>query len=114
MNEALKTATTTLVLCVISLLALGMVMLYSSSMADKGTHYLQMQIVWCSIGFLCCATATAVDYRKLKIFALPILIVAVALLALVLAPQICCAVALLRMLLGAKKRRAQCAELRRR
>ncbi len=50
----MKAATTTLVLCVASLLALGIVMLYSSSMADKGTHYLQMQMLWCSLGLIGC------------------------------------------------------------
>ncbi|MDB6020272.1 MAG: Cell cycle protein [Pedosphaera sp.] len=84
----MKTATTTLILCVISLLALGMVMLYSSSMADHGTHYLQMQVVWCSLGLLGCAVATGMDYRLLKKWAWPILIFAVLLLVMVLVPHI--------------------------
>ena len=84
----MKTATTTLVLCVASLLALGMVMLYSSSMADKGTHYLQMQMVWGSLGLISCAVAASVDYRLLKKYALPIFAFAVLLLVLVLIPHI--------------------------
>src|ERR1700722_11829327 len=84
----MKTATTTLVLCVASLLALGMVMLYSSSMADKGTHYIQNQMIWCSLGLLVCAVAASVDYRLLKRFAWPILALAVVLLVLVLVPHV--------------------------
>jgi len=84
----MKTATTTLVLCVASLLALGMVMLYSSSMADKGTHYLQNQVIWCSLGLLVCAVTTALDYTLLKRFAWPIFVIAVFLLALVLVPHV--------------------------
>src|SRR5271154_4943427 len=84
----MKAATTTLVLCVASLLALGLVMLYSSSMADKGTHYLQMQVVWCSLGLAGCAMAATVDYRLLKKYAWPIYGVAVVMLVLVLVPHI--------------------------
>lgn len=59
-------------------------MLYSSSMADKGTHYLQMQIVWGSIGLLGCAAATGLDYRKLKKGVWPFLAVTVLLLGFVM------------------------------
>jgi len=46
----MKLATTTIVFASRSH-SLGMVMLYSSSMADKmGTHYLPMQLTWCAIG----------------------------------------------------------------
>ncbi|HWF19341.1 MAG TPA: putative lipid II flippase FtsW [Verrucomicrobiae bacterium] len=84
----MKTATSILVVCVAALLALGMVMLYSSSMADKGGgHLLQMQIVWCSLGLLGCSVAASIDYRKLKIFALPLFVLAVALLVLVMLPH---------------------------
>jgi cell division protein FtsW len=84
----MKTATSILVVCVTALLALGMVMLYSSSMADKGgTHLLQMQIVWCSLGLIGCTVAATMDYRLLKKLALPLLVLAVFLLGLVLAPH---------------------------
>jgi cell division protein FtsW len=86
----MKLATTTLVFCVAALLALGMVMLYSSSMADKGTHYLMMQLLWCSLGFTGAIAAASLDYRLLKdkritwtLFALAVL-----LLVLVLVPNI--------------------------
>ena len=89
----MKVAVTTLVFCVAALLALGMVMLYSTSMgmampgagAPKvGTHYLMMQLIWCALGMGLCMTATSLDYRLLKKIAWPLFILAVLLLALVL------------------------------
>ena len=80
----MKLAVTILVFCVASLLALGMVMLYSSSMAQVGARYLTKQLIWCLLGLAACVAATAVDYRQLKrIWWVP-LCVAVLMLALVL------------------------------
>jgi cell division protein FtsW len=84
----MKFAVTTLVLCVASLLALGMVMLYSASMADSGTHYLLMQLIWCAAGMVACVVAAIMDYRLLKKFAWPIFAFAMVLLVLVLIPHI--------------------------
>jgi cell division protein FtsW len=82
----MKAAVTMLVFCVAALLALGMVMLYSSSMgmAQVGTHYLAMQLVWCVFGLAAAVVTTLVDYRQLKrIWWVP-LGIAVLMLALVL------------------------------
>jgi cell division protein FtsW len=84
----MKTAATTLILCVASLLALGMVMLYSSSMADRGTNYLEMQMIWCALGLIGCCITASTDYRLLKKFAWPIFLLGVLLLVLVLVPHI--------------------------
>jgi len=84
----MKLATTTLIFCVTALLSLGMVMLYSSSMADPKTHYLQMQFIWCSAGLAGCGVAAAMDYRVLKKLAWPLFALAVVLLAAVLMPHI--------------------------
>jgi len=62
----MKVAVTTLVFCSASLLALGLVMLYSASMTQVGTHYLMMQLIWCVIGFAVCGTAASLDYQRLK------------------------------------------------
>ena len=83
----MKLATTTLVFCVAALLALGMVMLYSSSMADKGMP-LKAQLVWCALGLAGGMMMAALDYRLLKKFAWPIFGVSVVLLALVLVPHV--------------------------
>ena len=84
----MKVAVTTLAFCVTSLLALGLVMLYSSSMTQVGTHYLMMQLVWCVFGFGFCVVAAAFDYQLLKKHAWPIFGVAFLLLLLVLVPHI--------------------------
>jgi cell division protein FtsW len=83
----MKVAVTTLAFCVAALLALGLVMLYSSSMT-LGAHYLKLQLAWCALGFVLCATASVLDYHWLQKFAWPIFIVALVLLALVLLPHI--------------------------
>lgn len=82
----MKVAVTTLAFCVAALLALGLVMLYSSSMTQVGAHYLMLQLVWCALGFVLCVTATSLDYHWLRKFAWPIFILALVLLALVLLP----------------------------
>jgi cell division protein FtsW len=84
----MKVAVTTLTFCVASLLALGLVMLYSSSMTQVGAHYLMMQLIWCLFGFGLCVTAVAVDYQLLKKYAWPLFALSILLLALVLVPHI--------------------------
>src|ERR1044071_5344180 len=79
----MKVAVTVLVFCVASLLALGMVMLYSSSMTQVGAHYLIMQLIWCALGLVLCVTAASMDYHWLKKLAWPMLASAVFLLTLV-------------------------------
>ena len=84
----MKVAVTTLVFCVAALLALGMVMLYSSSLSltRPGPHLLFMQLSWCALGLVLCVTAASLDYRLLKKFAWPIFGLAIILLVLVLLP----------------------------
>ena len=84
----MRFAVTTLAFCVAALLALGLVMLYSSSMSQVGAHYLMLQLVWCAFGFVLCVVATALDYQLLRKFAWPIFIVALLLLVAVLVPHI--------------------------
>jgi cell division protein FtsW len=83
-----KVAVTILIFCVAALLALGMVMLYSSSMTQVGAHYLVMQLIWCGAGLVGCVVAACIDYRLFKRFVFVLVPVAVVLLALVLVPQI--------------------------
>ena len=79
----MKVAVTTLAFCITALLALGLVMLYSSSMVKAGTHDLMMQLVWCAAGFVLCAVAAALDYQWLNKAAWPIFGLALFLLLLV-------------------------------
>jgi cell division protein FtsW len=82
----MRVAVTTLAFCVTSLLALGLVMLYSSSMTQVGAQYLQLQLVWCSLGFILCVAATAFDYQQIKKIVWPFFLLALVLLVLVLLP----------------------------
>ena len=82
----MKVAVTTLAFCVAALLALGLVMLYSSSMTQVGAQYLKSQLVWCCFGFVLCVTATYLDYEVLKKVAWPLFFFSLLLLVLVLLP----------------------------
>jgi len=84
----MKVAVTILISCVAALLALGMVMLYSSSMAQSGAHYLIKQLAGCAVGLVLCVSAAALDYRGLKKFAWPLYGLGLVLLALVFVPHI--------------------------
>jgi cell division protein FtsW len=84
----MKVAVTILIACVGALLALGMVMLYSSSMAQAGARYLVMQAIWCVLGFCACLVAASCDYRHLKRWWWLLFALAVLLLVLVLVPRV--------------------------
>jgi len=82
----MKFAITTLATSVAALLTLGLVMLYSASMTQRGPHLLLTQSVWCGLGLMACVVAASLDYRLLRKFAWPIFGVAVLMLVLVLIP----------------------------
>ena len=84
----MKLAVTVLVSCVAALLSLGLVMLYSSSMAESGSHFVKVQLVWSTLGLLAGLAAALLDYRWLKRIAWPLLAVAVVLLGLVFVPGV--------------------------
>ncbi|MBA4149649.1 MAG: putative lipid II flippase FtsW [Verrucomicrobia bacterium] len=85
----MRVATTILVFCVGALLALGMVMLFSAKMMHESAAWQPMaQVVWCGLGLIAGAIAIAVDYRKLKKFAIPLLVLAVVLLLMVFIPDL--------------------------
>jgi cell division protein FtsW len=91
----MKVAVTTLAFCVAALLALGLVMLYSASLGlvnarthtEVGAHLLQMQLIWCALGFVACAVTAILDYALLKKFAWPIFIGSLVLAASVFIPH---------------------------
>ena len=91
----MKVAVTTLAFCAAALLALGLVMVYSASLAlvnahthaEVGARMLQMQLVWCALGLAVCALAAILDYAILKKLALPIFISALILAASVFVPH---------------------------
>jgi cell division protein FtsW len=84
----MKVAVTILVFCVAALLALGMVMLYSSSLDQAGVRNLGKQLVSCGLGLVLALVMIAVDYRRLKKVAWPLFIGGLILLGLVFMPHI--------------------------
>ena len=85
----MKVAVTILVFCVAALLALGIVMLYSSTMTENGERQLGLQVVWCGLGLAVGAAAALADYRWLKEHLWWMLLVAaVVMLGLVLVPHV--------------------------
>lgn len=80
----MKVAVTLLVSCIAALLALGLVMLYSSSMTQVGAAYLIKQLIWCGLGLVACVVMALLDYALLRKFVWPIVGCTVLLLALVL------------------------------
>lgn len=83
-----KWAVTVLVFCVAALLSLGLVMLYSSSMAKAGSHLIKVQLVWSALGLLAGTSAVLVDYRLLKRLAWPLFGLTLILLVLVFVPPV--------------------------
>ncbi len=65
-----------------------MVMLYSSSMVQAGARFLVKQLMWGGVGLAACLAAARLDYRKLRMLAVPLFVVTVLLLGLVLIPSI--------------------------
>src|SRR3954464_6778553 len=57
-------ATVLLCLSAGSLMALGMAMLYSAAMVQKGAHFMMMQAMWGCIGLVVCGFMANVDYRR--------------------------------------------------
>jgi cell division protein FtsW len=107
----MKLAVTILVFCVAALLALGMVMLYSSGMGEVGARYLVMQSIWCGLGLVACGCALAIDYRILKKLVWPFFGLSLVLLVAVLVPHVGLKVNGARRWLGLGSVRFQCSEL---
>ena len=86
----MKGAALTFIICVLSLMGLGMAMLYSSSMSSSGAGLLLSQLKWAVVGFVAATVAAKLDYRILKKRGAPIVIYlgVLMLLGLVLVPGI--------------------------
>lgn len=81
-----------LLFCVLTLLALGILMVYSASGArafdalDNPQYYLIQQSLWGVLGLACMALAARVDYHQYRRAAPVLLVITVALLAVVMVP----------------------------
>ena len=92
----MKIAITTLAVSVTSLLALGLVMLYSSSMmmmdrhthSEVGAHMLQMQLIWCVLGFIAAMVVASRDTDLIKKYAWVIFAGCIVLSGLVFIPHV--------------------------
>ncbi len=92
MNKKTGAVDTVLVSAVLSLLALGIVMVYSASAVSAEVHFddsyyfLKRQLIWTTIALGAMVCAMRIDYHVWKGLAVPILAVTVVLLILVLVP----------------------------
>lgn len=77
----LRRTATIFAFCVAALLALGLVMLYSASMTQQGEAFLIKQSRFAALGVVACCLCAAMDYRWLRKFIWPGLIIACLLLA---------------------------------
>lgn len=81
-----------LLFCVLTLLAIGVLMVYSASgvraldALDNPQHYLILQSAWGLGGLMAMAATARLDYRRLRPLALPLLAITTVLLVLVLVP----------------------------
>jgi cell division protein FtsW len=83
-----------LVVVVLALTLLGIAMVYSASgikaldALDDPRYFLGWQSLWATLGLIGMLVATRVDYHRYRVLALPLLLVAMALLGAVLVPGI--------------------------
>jgi len=84
----MRVAATIVVFCVLMLLMLGLVMLYSSSMSQAGSYFLLRQLCWCGVGVALGGWLAWVDYLRWRRWVWVLYGLAVALLILVLVPGI--------------------------
>jgi cell division protein FtsW len=84
----------TILVAVIALIAIGILMVYSSSAMkaylrdDDTLSIVGPQIGWAALGLLAMVVMTRIDYRYLRMISVPVYIVALVLLALVFVPSL--------------------------
>jgi cell division protein FtsW len=83
-----------LVVVVLALTLIGIAMVYSASgikaldALDDPRYFLGWQSLWAALGLVGLLVATRVDYHRYRVLALPLLVVAIGLLAAVLVPGV--------------------------
>jgi len=83
-----------LVVVVLALTLIGIAMVYSASgikaldALDDPRYFLMWQSVWAALGLVGLLVATRVDYHRYRVLALPLMVVAIGLLAAVLIPSV--------------------------
>ena len=83
-----------LLVVVLALLGIGLVMVYSASgisaldARDDPTAFLAQQSAWAALGIAAMLVAARVDYHRYRVLAVPLLLLAIALLVAVLVPGV--------------------------
>lgn len=72
--------------CMASLLAFGLVMLFSATMGLKEENYLLKQSIWCGLGLVMFVITMLIDYRSLRPFSWVFLVLSIILLVMVFVP----------------------------
>jgi cell division protein FtsW len=80
----MKGIITLLIFCVGALFSLGLVTLYSAGISKAGAHYMMMQLVWAAAGMGVVLLIASQDYRFLKRFQIPWLLLGTTIVLLVL------------------------------
>ncbi len=92
--DPVNKAAITLLIATLILVTVGVVMLFSTSSLQARDKYgdsnylLKRQLVWMTLGGVCCAVMAATPYPKLRSLSKPALIIAVVFLVVVLIPHI--------------------------
>lgn len=87
-----KSVDLTLLICVVMLVFIGIVMVFSSSyyvaLALEGNkfHYLQKELLWVSVGFVALVITMNIDYHFYRKFSWPLIVGSVVLLVLLFTP----------------------------
>ncbi len=85
----MKLITIVLIICVLGLLAIGLVVLYSVSPLDDSFRLVSRQLLACAIGLAGATWAAArLDYRQLQQYSKPMYVLALVMLILVLIPGV--------------------------
>jgi len=84
----MKWTLTILGVCMASLLAFGVVMLFSAQMRPGSENLLIKQSIWCGLGLVVFVVTMLIDYRALRPFSWVFLVLSMILLVLVFIPHI--------------------------
>ena len=73
-----------LIAIVVTLLLLGLFMVFSASFATQGTRFFTLQLKWVALGLVLCAVVAFIPYEAWRALAIPVIVVTIAALIAVL------------------------------
>ena len=83
-RSAVTNMDTQLIAIVVTLLLLGLFMVFSASFATQGTLFFTLQLKWVVLGLLLCAIVSFIPYETWRVLAIPVMAVTIAALIAVL------------------------------